>query len=122
MVKERRVMNEIGEELIRDTVRGLSRFVILWLVSQSPISGYRILKRMEQIVERKFTTGVIYPLLYEMEEGGYLSGKWSHRGRKRVRYYSITPKGIKALDRVKEFFDLPVKEALREFLSEQSED
>ena len=119
LVTERHAVNEISEELIRDTVQGLSRFVILWLINQGPMSGYSILKRMEQVVEHKFTAGVIYSLLYEMEEDGYLAGRWSYKGRKRIKYYSVTSKGVKSLERVKEFFHLPVRDALRAFLREE---
>jgi len=48
------------------TVRGFSRAVILWLISQKPMSGYKIVKEMKRLTGQKFNPGIIYPLLYKL--------------------------------------------------------
>ncbi|KPV63994.1 MAG: Transcriptional regulator PadR-like family protein [Candidatus Bathyarchaeota archaeon BA1] len=72
--------------MIRATIRGFSRSIILWLVSQKPTSGYGVLKEIKRLTGQTFHPGVVYPLLYELEEEGFTIGDWVQRGRKRIKY------------------------------------
>lgn len=108
------------EDLVRATVRGFSRSIILWLVSQRPTSGYRVIKEMKRLTGQKFHPGVVYPLLYELEEDGFIVGDWVQRGRRRIKYYSITEKGTKLLSRLYELFEMPVRNVLKDLLGETS--
>ena len=46
-----------------------------------------------------FTVASLYPLLYRMEERGWIVGRWVERaGQRRRRYYSITKDGRTILD------------------------
>lgn len=111
-------MSEAEKELIKATIRGFSRAVILWLINQKPMSGYTIIKEIEKLTGQKFHAGIIYPLLYELEEDGFISGKWAQKGRRRIKYYSITEKGKQTLKRLRQRFEMPVKEALKDFIRE----
>ena len=104
--------------LIKVTIRGFSRAMILWLVEREPMSGYRIVKEMRRLTEQHFHPGVIYPLLYEMENKGLIVGDWFHRGRRRVKLYSVTQKGKAIVDRLRVLFKMPVKEVLKDLLGE----
>lgn len=110
-------MAEAERDLIRATVRGFSRVLILWLVSQKPMSGYRIVKEMKRLTGQNFHSGIIYPLLYELEKRGFIVGEWTQRGRRRIKYYSITKEGMKLLNRLRERFEMPVKEFLKDFIA-----
>ena len=107
-------------DMIRAIVRGFSRAIILWLTSQMPISGYSIIKEIERLSGQKFYAGIIYPLLYELEKNGYISGEWAQRGRRRIKYYSITEKGAKLLNQLRQRFEMPVKEVLNDLIKENS--
>ncbi|OYT45541.1 PadR family transcriptional regulator [Candidatus Bathyarchaeota archaeon] len=110
-------MSEISEEdLIRATLRGLSRAIILWLVSQKPMSGYHITKEITRLTERRFTSGTIYPLLYELERKGFITGKWTEKGRRRIKYYSITEEGEEILGKIRRLLEKPLREILQNFL------
>lgn len=109
-------MAEAEEDLIKATVRGFSRSIILWLVSQKPTSGYRVVKEMRRLTGQSFHPGVVYPLLYELEKEGFIIGDWVERGKRRIKYYSITERGLKLLDRLRELFKMPVREVLKDFL------
>jgi DNA-binding PadR family transcriptional regulator len=102
-------------------VRGFSRAIILWLVSQKPMSGYRIVKDVERLTGQKFHPGIIYPLLYELEKEGFVAGEWTQKGGRRIKYYAITENGTKLLNRLREIFEMPVKEVLKDFIRESSE-
>lgn len=113
-------MAEAEEDLIKATLRGFSRAVIIWMVSRKPMSGYRITKEMRRLTGRSSTSGVVYPLLYELEEKEFLTSEWVQRGRRRIKYYSITEKGEKLLKRLRGLFEMPVREVLKDLLEEKS--
>jgi DNA-binding PadR family transcriptional regulator len=110
---------EAEEELIRTVVAGFSRAIILWLVKQKPTSGYRVVKELELLTKQKLTSGVVYPLLYELEKDGYIVGQWTQKGVRRTKYYSMTPAGLDAWNRLCRLFDMPMKEALKDFITKK---
>lgn len=112
-------MAEVEEDLIKATLRGFSRAIILWMASRKPMSGYRITKEMGRLTGRSFTSGVVYPLLYELEEKDFLTSEWEQRGKRRIKYYSITEKGEKLLKHLRELFEMPVREVLKDLLEEK---
>jgi len=78
--------------------RGFLRFYVLKLISKSeyPISGYTLMKRIEE--ETGFwrpSPGSIYPLLGSLEEGGLIE----HREEKDKKLYSLTRAGQESLER-----------------------
>lgn len=103
-------------DVVRAILRGFSRAVILWLISQKPMSGYAILKEIEKLTGQKFHAGIIYPLLYELEKGGFISGQWTQKGRRCIKYYSITEKGVQMLNQLRQRFEMPVKDVLKDFI------
>jgi len=105
----------IEEDLIKSAVKGLNRVMILWILSRGSLSGYRIIKEMEKLTERSFNSGMIYPLLYDLEEEGLIAGKWAQKGRRIIKYYSITEEGSNAL---KNIYDLlrKTREIILDFL------
>jgi DNA-binding PadR family transcriptional regulator len=117
-VQEEYSMTE-ERDMIRTIVRGFSRAVILWLISQKPMSGYTIIKEIEKLTGQKFHAGIVYPLLYELEEDKFIIGKWTQKGRRRIKYYSITEKGTQMLNQLRQRFEMPVKEVLRDFIREK---
>lgn len=110
-------MNELEKDLVKATIRGFSRVVILWLVSRKSMSGYSISKELKKLTGWSFHSGVVYPLLYKLEENKLVNGKWMQKGRRRIKYYSATKHGVELLNRVRELFEMPVKEILKDFMS-----
>lgn len=111
-------MVEIEKSLIKAMVRGFSRSIILWLISQNSMSGYEMIKEMKRLTGQKFHSGVIYPILYELENKKFIVGKWIKKGKKRIKYYSITMKGIKLLNDLKNFLRMPIKKVIMDLLKE----
>ncbi|MEM3566146.1 MAG: PadR family transcriptional regulator [Candidatus Bathyarchaeia archaeon] len=111
-------MSNLESELVKSAVRGFSRVIILWLLSQKPLSGYSVTKELKRLTGWSFHSGVVYPLLYELEENKLIVGKWVKRGRRHIKYYSATKSGLTVLDRVRELLKMPVKEVLKDFISQ----
>lgn len=113
------VLAEMEEELVKGIVRNLSRLIILWLLSHEPYSGYGMLKEMRRVTGQNLHPGVVYPLLYELEEGKYIVGDRVQKGRRLMTYYSITDKGRELLSHLRDLFKLPIGSMLQEFLGEE---
>ena len=111
-------MSKAEEDLMKAMFRGISRAVILWLLNKQSMSGYAILKEMRRLTGQRVHSGVVYPLLYELEEKGLVAGEWIHRGRRRVKRYSITESGKMLLQRLRKLFRMPVKEVLKDLIGE----
>ena len=111
-------MSDMEEDLVRGIIRNLSRLIILWILKDKSLSGYSVLKEMQRITEQKFHPGIVYPLLYELEDEQFISGEWTRKGTRRIKSYSITKKGIELLNRLHRLFEFPMKDILQDFLSE----
>jgi len=74
--------------------RGFLKFYILKLLSQENLTGYGLMKRIEE--ETGFwkpSTGSMYPLLQSLEEQGLVT----HEGEEERKMYSVTERGRTAL-------------------------
>jgi len=107
--------------LVKATIRGLTRPIILWLVEQKPMSGYNIMKELRRLTTQHFHSGIVYPLLYEMEEKGLIAGEWNRRGRRRIKCYSLTDKGKSMIERLQKVFKMPVRVVLKSLLGEDEQ-
>ena len=83
-----------------ELMKGSSESLLLCLIAQQPMYGYRILKELERRSQGyfKFKEGTPYPALHRLEKAGLIEGKWQmlHSGRQR-RYYYITDKGHRVM-------------------------
>jgi len=84
--------------------RDIFPLLVLHLVAAEPTYGNRLIEAIEEM-----TTGAIsvnpntmYPLLRELEEKGFVEGRWELPDRRTRRYYSITPSGRREYRRLRE--------------------
>src|SRR5215475_13776614 len=87
--------------LTAELKKGSAEFLILSLLDAEARHGYEISKLIETRSGGVLTFHVasLYPLLYRMEERGWIVGRWVERaGQRRRRYYSITREGLTTLD------------------------
>jgi len=87
-------------EFDREWKKGSAEFLILSLMEDEARHGYEISKL---IASRSggalsFHVTSLYPLLYKLEDRGWIRGKWVERdGERRRRFYSLTAEGRKIL-------------------------
>jgi DNA-binding PadR family transcriptional regulator len=110
------------KEIVKAALRGFNRAIILWLISKKPMSGYSVVKEMNKLTGEKFKQGTIYPLLYELEKNGALSGQWTQKGSMRIKKYAITQDGLKQLSYLREVFQMPLKEAMTDLMGQNTPD
>jgi transcriptional regulator len=88
--------------LDRELKKGSAELVILSIVELRPRHGYEISKLIEARSrgQLKFHVASLYPLLYRLEERGWLQGRWVEKaGQRRRRFYSLTSEGRRVLAR-----------------------
>ena len=99
-------MTDIDTRMLdRELKKGSAELMILSVVEAQPRHGYEISKLIEtrSAGHLKFHVASLYPLLYRLEERGWLQGRWVERqGERRRRYYSLTLEGRRVLTRQRE--------------------
>ena len=84
----------------RELKKGSAELLILSLVEFRARHGYEIGKLIEERSEGalSFRVASLYPLLYRLENRGWIQGRWVEKaGRRRRRYYRLTGEGRKVL-------------------------
>jgi len=80
--------------------KGSAELMILSLLEDQSRHGYDISKLIEQRSAGtvKFRVASLYPLLYRLEQRGWIDGRWVEKaGQRRRRYYRLTKDGRKIL-------------------------
>jgi PadR family transcriptional regulator len=80
--------------------KGTAELLILSLIEHRPRHGYEISKLIEARSggTLNFNVASFYPLLYRLEERGWIQGRWVEKaGQRRRRYYRLTVSGKKIL-------------------------
>jgi PadR family transcriptional regulator PadR len=85
--------------------RGTAELAILSVLENEPLHGYEIARQIEEQSKGalRFTLAALYPMLYRMENRGWLKGAWetAENGRRR-RCYHLMPRGRKMLQPLRE--------------------
>ena len=94
-------MSDINTRALdRELKRGSAELLILSLLDARPRHGYDLSKliRTRSGGELSFHIDSLYPLLYRLEERGWIKGTWVEKpGERRRRFYKVTSKGRRVL-------------------------
>ncbi len=80
--------------------KGSAELLVLSLLEDQPRHGYDISKLIQIRSEGalKFHVTSLYPLLYRLEQRGWIDGRWVEKPeQRRRRYYNLTSEGRKML-------------------------
>ena len=80
--------------------RGTAELAVLSVLEGGAMHGYEMARRIEQQTKGalRFTLAALYPMLYRMEQRGWIRGAWETSGNgRRKRCYRLTPAGRKKL-------------------------
>ena len=104
-------MNIVPDETVNDDRRGIERelkrgsleLIVLHLLAPGEAYGYEIVSKLtaETNGALEVTDGTLYPVLYRLERGGFVSVRWEtpERGVPR-KYYRLTEVGHTHLARL----------------------
>lgn len=83
----------------RDLMRGSLDLMVLSVLTDEPLYGYLIQKRLRDASGNmvRIQAGTLYPILHRLEKAGAIKARWdSSTGRDR-KWYELTPKGRRLL-------------------------
>jgi PadR family transcriptional regulator PadR len=86
--------------LDRELKKGSAELLVLSLLEGHPRHGYEISQMIELRSKGavRFNVASFYPLLYRLENRGWIAGRWVEKpGQRRRRYYRLTAEGKKIL-------------------------
>ncbi|WP_298498549.1 PadR family transcriptional regulator [uncultured Methanobrevibacter sp.] len=104
-----------NNSIIKHYVKGMSRFLILWIVKfKGPIHGYAILKELDAffsiLIEegslKKSNPSNIYPILNRMVDLGLINSELKYKNNKKLKYFSITDDGTHVFEYMWSRFDI----------------
>ena len=94
--------------LDRELKKGAAELLLLSVLEARPRHGYELGKLIETRSGGRvvFHLDSLYPLLYRLEERGWIKGAWVEKaGERRRRFYRLTPTGQRVLRRQRETWD-----------------
>jgi PadR family transcriptional regulator, regulatory protein PadR len=80
--------------------KGSAELLVLSLLEDEPRHGYDISKliQIRSGGVLRFHVTSLYPLLYRLEDRGWIASRWVEKAeQRRRRYYSLTPEGRRVL-------------------------
>jgi transcriptional regulator len=80
--------------------KGSAELLILSLIESRPRHGYELARLIENRSEGalRFNAASLYPILFRMEQAGWIDGKWVEKAdSRRRRLYKLTAAGRKRL-------------------------
>ena len=102
-VKPEPIENGDGRSIARELKRGSLELIVLHLLSSGEAYGYEIVTKLSERTRGalEITDGTLYPVLYRLERGGFVTVRWEtpQRGVPR-KYYRLTREGIVELRRL----------------------
>jgi PadR family transcriptional regulator, regulatory protein PadR len=86
--------------LDRELKRGSAELLILSVLEARPRHGYELSRQIHSRSGGQLTFHIdsLYPLLYRLEERGWIEGTWVEKpDERRRRFYKVTPDGRRVL-------------------------
>lgn len=95
--------NGESRSIERELKRGSLELIVLHLLAAGESYGYEIVTKLSDRTggALEITDGTLYPVLYRLERGGFVTVRWEtpQRGVPR-KYYRLTPEGKVELSRL----------------------
>jgi PadR family transcriptional regulator PadR len=85
-----------------DTMYGTLNLLVLRTLAEGPLHGLAISRQIHADTgdALKVAEGALYPALHRLERDGFVKGDWGiSETRRRARFYDLTKKGRKHLER-----------------------
>ena len=101
------------KEFVKRFVQGFGKTMTLFMIGKKRMHGYAIIKKLEEIYcsekmpnkIRHPGPSIVYPILHDLEKRGLIKGHWESKGKRKIKYYEITPKGKATIAKIKKMID-----------------
>jgi|SRR5690349_9080924 PadR family transcriptional regulator len=80
----------------------LDLMILKTLRALGPLHGFGIARRLEQVSEDvlQLNEGTVYTSLLRLQQNGWINSDWgTSENNRRARFYSITKRGVRQLER-----------------------
>lgn len=99
-------------------VRSFLDWVILSILRRKPAYGYEMITAINDEFHLFISPGSLYPILYNLERAGLVTGQWEDPDRRSKKIYELTPEGVRthregldSIGRILDSFDRPARRA-----------
>jgi DNA-binding PadR family transcriptional regulator len=103
-------------------MKGFGKTMILGMIKNRRLHGYEIMTIINKFYlshkifkMKPVGPSTIYPILHDLEKRKLIKGTWEHQGKRKLKYYEITPKGEVTLQRIKEIFENNISKLWEDF-------
>jgi len=72
-------------------------WVMLSIIQRKPSFGYEMITVINEEYGVLVSPGTLYPILYELQQSGLITGAWDHPERKSRKIYRLTSEGERGL-------------------------
>jgi len=110
--KEGNILTKLRRRLINEL---LDIIILSRIISNPGLTGYAIIEYLFRRFDILVSSGVVYATLYALERDGLIKGVWT--GRKRT--YTITPKGEKVVETLREKGEI-ISSLIKEIITQKS--
>ena len=111
----------MNSKYIQQFKKGALEMVLLSIVSRGRTYGYEIIQNLGKYgspIFQNIKEGTLYPVLYRLEDSGFVSSRVSSEdGGRSKKYYEITKSGKEMLNELWDFWDA-YKECIDKFKEE----
>lgn len=92
----------------RQLKKGVLEILVLQFLSEEKMYGYQLIMKMKDLSHGMFEMreGTLYPILYRLEDDGFIKSEWSEVQNKEVsrKYYVITQEGEQSLKELRKLW------------------
>lgn len=87
------------EKLSPDLMRGSLDLMVLAVLAEGPMYGYRIAQALEESTRGmvQVKAGTLYPLLHRLKDDGLIRSRWDHSTGRKRKWYELTAAGRRRL-------------------------
>ncbi|WP_249164820.1 PadR family transcriptional regulator [Methanobacterium alkalithermotolerans] len=125
-VPEEIPLQGFDQKMIRSFMRGFGKTMVLWMISKNRLHGYEIMNKLHHYYSLEEAhanlkppgPSVIYPILHDLEKKGLIKGIWEAQGKRKVKYYEITPDGEATIQRIKNVIESKIAPLWEDFWGE----
>jgi len=114
-------LGDFDRTLLLGIMKGFLKIIVLWIITKKRIHGYEIIKKMKEGTDTKRLKfkgpgpNKIYPILHELEKKGLIKGDWELQGKRKLKFYEATEKGINTIELIKKKPHRDIPPILKEF-------
>ncbi|MCR1898084.1 PadR family transcriptional regulator [Irregularibacter muris] len=100
--------------VLKISTTSLVKLLILNFLSKKDYYGNQLIETISKTFKDKWepSPGMIYPLLRDLEEKGYIKGWWREPDKKTIRYYKITDQGLEYFKIIKKSYKSTLDDSL----------